>query len=176
MLNSRSLDDLTPDTAVKAQAMLAGGRRLGLDILVASTLRDLEAQAVLFRTNRTGAEIQVKLDKLRGRGFDYLADVIQRVGPQPDDGRGHLTNAAPGESWHNYGQALDCYPLVHGKLAGDGDPRWQLYGQAVEAAGLQWAGRWTTFREMPHAQLGQGSNPLKVLPPMQVRAALARWL
>lgn len=177
MLNSRAFYDLTPRVRAMAEAVQTRAHAKGFDLVFASTLRDLEAQAVLYRTNRPLAAIQEKVAKCRARGFDFLADVIQRVGPQAGDGTGRLkTNAAPGESWHNYAEAFDAYPLGAGKLAGDSDPIWQVYGGCVEAVGLVWSGRWTTFRELAHAQLRAGANPLKVLSPLEVRRALERWL
>lgn len=178
MLNSRNLDDLTSATRGKAVIALGAFKASECDILVASTLRDLESQAALYRLNRTREEIEAKIARMRGAGFGFLADVIVRVGPQKStaDGR-HVTNAGPGESWHNYGEALDAYPLVHGKLASDEHvDLWNIWGKAVEGAGLQWAGRWTKFRELPHAQNTEGSNPLRVFRPAEIKARLAGWL
>ena len=183
MLNSRSIMDLVPEAQGKAHAAQEAFLRAGLDVVISSTLRDLESQAVLFRTNRPWSDpkfakgdIQTKVAKFRARGFPELADVIMRVGPQAGDGGGLKTQAAPGESWHNYARAFDGFPLIHGKLAGDNDPAWQKYGAAVESVGLRWAGRWVSFKEMAHAQMDEGSNPLKVLGPVEVRKALAAWL
>jgi peptidoglycan LD-endopeptidase CwlK len=174
MLNSRYLSDLVPAVRARAEVVHAQLAAEGIDHVFASTLRDLESQAVLFRQGRPFSAIKAKADKLRARGFDYLAEVIMRVGPQ--HGPAIVTYAGPGESWHNYAEAFDCYPIVHGKLARDEDPVWQRYGAIVEAHGLVWAGRWPSFTEFPHAQLRAGSSPLNVLSPLEVRRALAAWL
>lgn len=179
MLNSRNLGDLTPECRSKAEIVLAAfDRASDNDLLVASTLRDLESQAALYRMNRTRGEIEAKIARMRGAGFGFLADIIVRVGPQKGTPGGRVvTNAGPGESWHNYGEAMDCYPLVHGKLATEKhNDLWLIYGEAVESAGLQWAGRWTKFRELPHAQNAEGSNPLRVLRLDEIKARLAGWL
>lgn len=70
-----------------------------------------------------------------------------------------LTRARPYMSWHQYRRAFDCVPLVGGK------PLWQATDQkgrllpefagmrdAADAVGLEWAGRWKTFREFVHFQ------------------------
>jgi peptidoglycan LD-endopeptidase CwlK len=180
VLNSRSYDDLTPEFRDRAIAVVEGCKARGLQMVVASTLRDLESQASLFRMNRPWGGpkgIKAKIDKFRERGFDQLADVIQRVGPQNGNGGGVVTNAGPGESWHNYGRAMDAYPLVHGKLATDRDVGvWRIYGEEAAKAGLEWAGNWTSFRELPHVQLGVGSNPLKSMPRPMILNILSRWL
>lgn len=71
-----------------------------------------------------------------------------------------VTNAKPGSSAHNYGLAMDAYPLIHGKLAtntpeGDqvSDPIWQQYGSIARSCGLEWAGDWATMKEAPHVQM-----------------------
>jgi peptidoglycan L-alanyl-D-glutamate endopeptidase CwlK len=90
----------------------------------------------------------------------------------------HVTHAACGESWHNYARALDAVPLVNGKPAWKtASPYWQLYGEAAEKVGLEWAGRWKRFKEYPHVQLPTtpGVSPLRTLTPAQVAAAVTRW-
>jgi peptidoglycan L-alanyl-D-glutamate endopeptidase CwlK len=78
-----------------------------------------------------------------------------------------VTNARPGESFHNWRCAVDVVPLVNGKAIWDDNALWLKIGIIGESCGLQWAGRWTTFKEMPHfqytggltiAQLNQGAT------------------
>jgi len=71
-----------------------------------------------------------------------------------------VTNAKPGSSAHNYGFAMDCCPLLNGKLIwglpeGDAvsDPLWQQYGAIARQCGLEWGGNWAGFPEGPHVQL-----------------------
>jgi hypothetical protein len=68
-----------------------------------------------------------------------------------------VNNAGPGQSEHNYRQAFDGVPLLGGKPVwgsrqSDDLLLWNIYGEACEAEGLEWAGRWTSLKEMPHAQ------------------------
>jgi len=83
-----------------------------------------------------------------------------------------VTNAKPGQSWHNWRVAFDVVPLRHGKpvwgTAGNGidaDPTdddkddlelWQRIGAIGKSVGLEWAGDWKTFREFPHFQYTGG--------------------
>jgi peptidoglycan L-alanyl-D-glutamate endopeptidase CwlK len=78
-----------------------------------------------------------------------------------------VTNAKPGQSWHNWRCALDVVPLVNGKAIWDDNALWLQVGKIGKAAGLEWAGDWTTFKEFPHfqytggltlAQLNQGAT------------------
>lgn len=122
MINSRSLDDLAPDVARAARMMLEVCEREGIQILITSTFRDHESQAKLYAQGRTAP----------GR---------------------IVTNAKPGESFHNYRVAFDVVPLRDGKpVWDDDDPIWRRVGEIGERCGLEWAGRWKTFREYPHFQ------------------------
>ena len=53
MINSRSLDELTPDTKAKAEAFKRGCKAEGVDVLITSTYRDSECQASLYAQGRT---------------------------------------------------------------------------------------------------------------------------
>jgi len=170
---SRKLEDLVAGLQEKAKLVQqACEEAAGFDLLIYCTLRPLEEQARLWRQSRSRHEIDLKQQTMRSRGYDLLADIIESVGPQYGE---HVTNAAPGESWHNYGEAFDAVPLLGGKPAWNylkAKSYWDAYGEAVRQAGLFWAGDWISFREYPHAQLRQGGNPLKTLTPDQVYATL----
>lgn len=169
---SRSVDDLVWEVRKKAEIIQEKCAQNGVDLLIYCTLRPLDEQARLFRQSRSYEEIKDKMKKLANRGFDFIANVIEKVGPC--DGP-HVTNAAPGESWHNYGEAFDAVPLVGGKAAwsyNEFKNLWEVYGNAVREVEMSWAGDWTSFREFPHCQLRSGGNPLKSLSPDIVRLTL----
>lgn len=67
-----------------------------------------------------------------------------------------VTNAAPGQSFHNWRCAVDIVPLVHGKAVWDDNALWLQIGVLGEASGLEWAGRWKSFKEYPHFQYTGG--------------------
>jgi peptidoglycan L-alanyl-D-glutamate endopeptidase CwlK len=61
-----------------------------------------------------------------------------------------VTNAAPGQSYHNYGLAFDCV-----EMAEDGSPLWDetpwdKLGTLGKSVGLSWGGDWRTFKDRPH--------------------------
>ena len=72
-----------------------------------------------------------------------------------------VTNARPGDSYHNWRCALDVVPLRNGKpvwgtTGPDGD-LWRKIGELGESVGLEWAGRWKgKLREMAHFQYTGG--------------------
>ena len=68
-----------------------------------------------------------------------------------------VTNARPGQSFHNYRCAVDVVPIKNGKPVWDvKDPVWQEVGKLGKAAGLEWAGDWKRFKEFPHFQYTGG--------------------
>jgi peptidoglycan L-alanyl-D-glutamate endopeptidase CwlK len=144
-----------------------------VDLMVYCGRRSAQQQAGLYRQSRTLAEIQKKASDLTKAGHPDLAEILLGVGPQAGTLGKHVTNAGPGESWHQYGEAIDAVPLVDGKPAWDSDhPAWGIYGRACAAHGLVWAGTWKGFKEMPHAQLRQVNNPLAVLSFSDIRDAI----
>jgi peptidoglycan L-alanyl-D-glutamate endopeptidase CwlK len=68
-----------------------------------------------------------------------------------------VTNAKPGQSWHNHRCAIDVVPLVNGKANWNTkDPVWAKLGELGKQAGLEWAGEWKRFKEMAHFQYTGG--------------------
>ena len=72
-----------------------------------------------------------------------------------------VTNAKPGQSFHEYRVAFDVYPLVNGKpdFSGSNIEVWKKLAECFKSEGFEWAYEWKTFKEMPHFQLTQG-HPL----------------
>lgn len=71
-----------------------------------------------------------------------------------------VTNAKPGQSWHNHRCAVDFVPVRNGKpvwgTKGVDGELWARCGALAEQAGLEWAGRWVKFKEMAHVQYTGG--------------------
>lgn len=67
-----------------------------------------------------------------------------------------VTNARAGYSYHNYGLAFDCVPMVNGKTAWDRLDLFQKMGLVGKSVGLEWGGDWTKFRDYPHFQWTNG--------------------
>jgi len=126
MINSRSLDELLPVAKERVEQFLRLCKENDIDLLVTSTYRDHESQQALYEQGRTTAGKVV-------------------------------TNAKAGDSWHNWRCAVDVVPLINGKPNWDGsDPVWTKIGELGEQAGLEWAGRWRTFKELAHFQYTGG--------------------
>lgn len=152
---------LTPEFRIKVNEVIRLCASEGVELHPYCGLRTCTDQAKLFRQSRSAKDIEQKAQSLRDRGFSELADILNSVGPQKGELGKHVTRAGPGESWHQYGVAVDCVPLVGGKaLWGSDAKEWQIYGVSCRHVGLTWAGDWTSFKEFPHSQLHQLNNPL----------------
>lgn len=170
------LDLLIPKAKTKALQVQAICRKeYGFELLIYCTLRSLEEQARLFRQSKTREEVNAKIKDFKKRGFGFLANIITKVGPCTGP---TVTNAAPGESWHNYGEAWDAVPLIAGKPAwnysGGAKKLWDAYGAAVRKVKMYWAGDWKTFKEYPHAQMRSTGNALSGRTSEEVQAALKK--
>ncbi|WP_338082712.1 M15 family metallopeptidase [Exiguobacterium algae] len=75
-----------------------------------------------------------------------------------------VTNAKAGQSYHNYGLAVD-FVIIHNNkadydLSADNNrndiPDWQELGELGKALGFEWGGDWDTFPDYPHLQMDFG--------------------
>lgn len=92
---------------------------------------------MVFETLRTEA----RQTFLYGFGRDY------------DDGRGKVTNARSAlYSWHGFGLAVDV--VEKDATPWNAPPTfWNAIGDAADATGLTWGGRWSK-PDLPHVQWG----------------------
>lgn len=72
-----------------------------------------------------------------------------------------ITNAKGGDSWHNYGMAIDFCLLRQGNAISwnrdedadkDGKKDWHEVVELFLAKGFEWGGNWTSFPDYPHFQ------------------------
>lgn len=137
---SRSMGDLHPDIRHLAYRFISTCTDRGIDVIITCTYRDGAEQDALYAIGRTAP----------GR---------------------RVTNARAGQSLHNTtikglpaSLAFDVVPLRGGKpvwgTTGDDGELWRRVGEIGESCGLEWAGRWTRFREFPHFQLPAQARPI----------------
>lgn len=76
-----------------------------------------------------------------------------------------VTNAKPGQSYHNYGLAVDIVLLLSDgkvswdlKLDSDGDSMrdWDEVVYVFKSYGWKWGGDWTSFKDYPHFEKSFG--------------------
>jgi peptidoglycan L-alanyl-D-glutamate endopeptidase CwlK len=168
---SRDLSDLVPEFRRQVEGVLSACDSSGYPMRQFFTLRTPFEQGVLWRQSRSREQVERKIDELRAGGAEFLAHCIASVGPQ--NGR-HVTNAIPGFSWHQWGEAVDCYWLL------DKDAEWSVrrkiggingyadYARIADSLGLTAGGFWSSFKDWPHVQLRHESNPGRVFDIRQI--------
>lgn len=159
------LELLVPEFKAKVQILLNACASRGIEMKPYFTIRDPFSQAKLWRQSRTTFEIQRTINDLRSRNANFLADCIKQVGPQSGT---HVTNAIPGLSWHQWGEAVDCCWIVNKKAIWDlstlqnGVNGYQIYATEARKIELDAGYFWPNFQDSPHVQFRKYSNPLKL--------------
>lgn len=67
-----------------------------------------------------------------------------------------VTKAKPGQSFHNYGLAIDVVPIVNGKADWE-SKHWNKIGEIGQVCGFEWGGGWK-FVDRPHFQYPKNTN------------------
>jgi peptidoglycan LD-endopeptidase CwlK len=146
MINSRQLGDLTPEACDLARRFEIACQETGIDVLIYSTYRDLEAQAALYAEGRTMPG-SVRTLARPGESFHNYRVAFDCV---------PLRHGKP--VWQSE------------------DPLWLEIGLIGESLGLEWAGRWTgELREKCHFQdtVGLTGTPVEKLAQLKEGAKVA---
>lgn len=67
-----------------------------------------------------------------------------------------VTNARGGESFHNYGVAVDIVFLDGNVPSWNAKYDWKLLGSVGKKYGFEWGGDWKEFQDLPHFELKLG--------------------
>lgn len=170
---SRDIKDLTPSLQKKAKQIVEECKNNGVELLIYCTLRTLQEQAKLYCQGRTTKQIAEKAASLKEKGFGFLAAFLEKE----TQTKGKIvTNAGPGESWHNYREAFDAVPIV-GKTClwnyKSNKAKWDVFAKAAENAGIEWGGNWK-FKDYPHVQESKSGNPLDDFKPEEIKEMLTK--
>lgn len=169
------LQKLEPGLRSGVLRVLQRCRARGCEMRPNNGLRDPFDQARLWRQSRSGEEIRQKILDLKSDGAEFLAHCLDSVGPQHG---AKVTDTPPGFSWHQWGEALDCFWLVDDKAEWstrrfvDGVNGYQVYAEEAERAGLTAGGHWARFKDWPHVQLRKASNVGTVMTLLEIDAAM----
>jgi peptidoglycan LD-endopeptidase CwlK len=170
------LSVLEPAFQRRALELLEACRSRGIEMRPYCAVRSPLQQAALWRQGRAREEIQRKIESLREGGAPYLAECISRAGPQ--HGR-KVTNAAPGLSWHQWGEALDCFWVVDGEASWsttrdvDGRNGYKVYTEEARLLGLTAGGKWA-LADWPHVQFRRADSPLGEMVIKEIDAEMRR--
>lgn len=131
--NLDKINKLHPQMRANAMRFIGAASAAGFDIMITSTLRTIAQQDELYSYGRSGA----------------------------NKSKGKVTNAKGGQSYHNYGLAMDVVPIVNGKA--DWKTDWDRLGAIGKAQGLEWGGDFKSFVDRPHFQMSFGHTTTELL-------------
>ncbi len=138
---------LDPGFRARVDDLLAALREQGFDFRYSATLRTPWTQARYWRGSRSRSVVSARIVDLRSSGAGYLADVLEAVGPQSGP---PVTNAIPGLSWHQWGEAADLFLVERGAAVWDpGHAGYHALAITAETIDLH-SGR--SFGDAPHVQ------------------------
>jgi peptidoglycan L-alanyl-D-glutamate endopeptidase CwlK len=68
-----------------------------------------------------------------------------------------VTNAKPGDSFHNYGTAFDVVPIVDGSPDWNSN-EWDKIGSLGKSLGFKWGGDFSSIKDRPHFEMNFGKT------------------
>lgn len=163
--NSRDLNDLIPEFRIKVEKMIANIAERGITVIPYSTVRSPLVQAENYVKGRTDAQLRAIIENLRNLGCENLRTVMQYAFMKRAKTSARLkivTNALPGQSWHMWGEAVDCYvenPENKKKPDWEHPTGYKIMQEEAEALGLTSGGSFKRLVEPVHTQFRPGSPP-----------------
>lgn len=113
-------------------------------------LHPLIRQRVTNFVNRLDNEFNIRVRVTSGlRTWDQQARLFNQGRTTPGN---IVTNARPGESYHNYGLAFDVVQISEGVALFD-NPNWELIGSIGIEEGFIWGGNFTSLIDLPHFEI-----------------------
>ena len=74
-----------------------------------------------------------------------------------------VTNAKGGQSYHNYGLAIDFVNQINGVAKWTVDDNWKKVANVFKKHGFVWGGDWKSFKDYPHFEMTFGYNTKQLL-------------
>jgi len=160
---------LNPEFNERLEALLEACAERGVIMRPYSGYRGCIEQGKLWRQSRPSWKVRQKIAWLEERGAHYLAECLDRAGPTSGP---HVTNAYGGLSWHNFGEAADCYWEVDGRAnwstkEGGNQNGYSIYGALAGRYGLTSLGNEYGW-DWVHVQLRPESSPSKIYSILEV--------
>jgi len=94
------------------------------------------------------------------RSFERSAALYAQGRTKPGD---KVTNAKAGQSWHNYGLAMDFVIQKNGVFDWTVNHNWMVCVNIFKAHGFKWGGDWKSFKDYPHLEMTFGLTTTEAL-------------
>jgi peptidoglycan LD-endopeptidase CwlK len=164
-MSNKHLEHLIPAFKEKLEQLMWNCLERKVEMRPYAGVRSPLAQARYWRQSRSEEEVYNKIRELEEQGAPFLASCIERAGPQ--EGR-KVTNAIPGLSWHQWGEAADLFWQVDNKAIWDTElliadvNGYQVYAEEAKRLQLDAGMYWKGFPDPVHVQLRAVNSPLDI--------------
>lgn len=102
-------------------------------------------------TKHPVGDVDAAVQKLKDKSAPWIAGILSSYRDIPGTNR-WLTNGLPGEGWHQWGLAADCYCFENGKMVSSGDaPCYKFCAEQAVKMGLT-AGFFLEQKDTGHVQ------------------------
>ncbi len=170
---SRDINLLTLEFRIKVVAVIKTCLTKGFVMTPYFTLRTPQEQGMLWCQSRSEEQISQAAYTLIKAGAPFLASCIDT---QYAGNKKWATNALPGNSWHQWGQAVDCFLNENGVANWNSDDiRYKHYADVATQLGLT-SGRYWLKPDPDHIQLQHFGSPLDSgLTWLEIEAAMLKF-
>jgi peptidoglycan L-alanyl-D-glutamate endopeptidase CwlK len=117
-------------------------------------IRQAALEAYAEAVKATPVDVHPIIDQTY-RSFEESDKLYQQGRTTPGE---IVSNAKPGQSYHNYAMALDFHLQVNGKDVWDVDHNWMIVVNIFKSYGFQWGGDFQNFKDYPHLENKLGHN------------------
>lgn len=152
------LKKLKPEFKSLVEKVLEDCEASGVVMKPYFALRTPAEQARLWRQSRTTKQVISASAMLRSNGAHWISRILENVGPCYGK---WATNALPGQSWHQFGEAIDCAWIVEGgfnwNVTDKPNNGYKVYASIAKAHGLYSLGE--SMGDWVHIQLQPYSKP-----------------
>lgn len=154
--------ELTAAFGDRVSQLLKNCRERGVEMRPFEFLRHPLVQGKYWKQSRPAAEIAARITDLRDQGAHFLAQCLEKstAGTGPA-----ITNALPGYSWHQWGEAIDCCWMMEGVVIWDTDKKvngvngYQVYAEEAIKLELYPGLYWDNFKDGVHVQFRKEMSP-----------------
>ena len=160
-LNSRDLDLLTPNFKILVEKVILSCEKRKVKLVPYSTLRGPLYQSRQWVKGRSRIQILAMIENFKNLGCPNMRKSLEQAFLEKPrkDLSSIVTHSLPGESWHQWGEAVDMFVEKKGKPDWTSEKYYKIYREEAEKLGLTSGGSFRKLVEPVHIQLSSLGKP-----------------